>query len=120
MTKKLILLLVLLLSGPVFAESVTLSWTAPTQNEDGTPLTNLAGYKLYYGTATGNYPTIINIPNPAALTFMVDNLTVDETYYFVGTAYNTDGIESRYSNEAVKTVEAAFKKPKPPLVLTFE
>ena len=33
-----------------FSAEVTLSWDPPTTNADGTPLTDLAGYKVYYGT----------------------------------------------------------------------
>ena len=66
---------------------VTLSWTAPTENIDGTPLTDLAGYKLYYGTSQGNYPEQITIDNPGILTYVVENLAPN-TYYFVITAYN--------------------------------
>jgi len=59
---KNILLLILFISilffysytSPLFAGSALLSWNAPSTNEDGTPLTDLAGYKIYYGTATGN------------------------------------------------------------------
>ncbi len=38
--------------------SVTLNWTAPTQNEDGTTLTDLDGYKIYWGTTPGSYPEL--------------------------------------------------------------
>ncbi len=83
--------------------SVTLSWTPPTQNTDGTALTNLAGYKIYYGTRRGQYSSEISIDNPGITTYVVDNLSPN-TYYFVSTAVNSGGIESDYSNEAVKTV----------------
>ncbi len=39
--------------------SLMLSWTAPSTNEDGSPLNDLAGYKLYYGTQTGQYSKIL-------------------------------------------------------------
>lgn len=83
--------------------SATLSWTAPTQNDDGSVLTDLAGYKIYYGTATGSYQNTVRIDNPGLVTYVVDNLTPD-TYYFVSTAFNSNGVESVFSNEAVKTV----------------
>lgn len=83
--------------------SATLSWTAPTQNDDGSALTDLAGYKIYYGTATGSYQNTVRIDNPGLVTYVVDNLTPD-TYYFVSTAFNSNGVESVFSNEAVKTV----------------
>jgi len=83
--------------------SATLSWTAPTENMDGTPLTDLAGYKLYYGTSEGNYTKTISVDNPGIVTYVVDNLPRD-TYYFVATAYNNSGVESPYSGVAVKVV----------------
>lgn len=83
--------------------STTLSWTAPTLNEDGTPLVNLAGYKIYYGTASRNYTNTIQIDSPAITTYVVENLTPG-TYYFAATAFNADGIESRFSGEASATL----------------
>ena len=83
--------------------NATLSWTAPTENEDGTALLDLAGYKIYYGRDSGSYSNEIRIDNPSVTTYLVDNLTQD-TYYFVATAFNSTGIESRFSGEAVKTI----------------
>ena len=83
--------------------SATLSWTAPTQNNDGSSLIDLSGFKIYYGTEQGSYPTSVRIENPDICTYVVENLTPD-TYYFVSTAINSGGIESSYSNEAIKVV----------------
>ena len=83
--------------------SVTLTWTAPTQNEDGTLLTDLDGYKIYYGTARGIYPNEIRIDNASVTMHVVENLTPD-TYYFVATEFNTSEVESRFSGEATKIV----------------
>ncbi len=83
--------------------SATLSWDAPTENEDGTPLTDLAGYRLYWGTTSGSYPNSVTINNPGVTTYVVDNLP-SGTYEFVATAFNTSGFESRFSNPATKTV----------------
>ena len=83
--------------------SATLSWTAPTQNEDGTPLTDLAGYKLYWGTTSGSYPNTLTIDNPSVTTYLVENLS-SGTYEFVATSYNASGVESQYSGTATKVV----------------
>lgn len=83
--------------------SITLSWTAPTQNEDGTALTDLAAYKFYYGTSPGSYSSQVRVDNPGIATFIIDNL-VPATYYVVATAINDAGVESRFSNEAIKQV----------------
>jgi hypothetical protein len=84
--------------------SVELSWQAPTENEDGSPLTDLAGYKLYWGTAPGDYANSVTIDNPGVLNYVVDNLAPTTTYYFVATAFNTGGTESSPSDMAMATL----------------
>ncbi|WP_405233557.1 putative Ig domain-containing protein [Lentisalinibacter salinarum] len=84
--------------------SVTLSWSPPTENTDGTALTDLAGYRIYWGTTSGSYPNSVTIDNPGVTTYVVENL-VPDTYEFVATSYNTSGVESDYSAPATKTVQ---------------
>ncbi len=83
--------------------SATLSWTPPTQNMDGSPLTDLAGYKIYYGNESGNYHTSIQIDNPGITIYVVESLTPN-IYYFVLTAIKRSGVESQFSNEVGKLV----------------
>ncbi len=83
--------------------SATLNWQPPTQNEDGTPLIDLAGYNIYWGTTPGNYPNSVRIDNPGLTTYVVENLAPG-TYEFVSTAFNAAGTESRYSNVASKMI----------------
>lgn len=83
--------------------SVTLSWNAPDQNEDGTALMDLSGYKIYYGNSSRNYDREITIDNVGLTTYVVEQL-VPGTYYFAATALNSTGIESSYSGEAVRMV----------------
>ena len=83
--------------------NVTLSWVAPTQNADGSPLTDLAGFKLFYGTSSGNYDHEIRIDNAGTTTYVVDNL-VPDTYFFAAKSFNTSGVDSGWSGEAVRTV----------------
>ncbi len=83
--------------------STTLSWSAPSLNEDGSSLTDLAGYKIYYGTSSRNYTNQIRIDNPSVTTYVVENLS-PATYYFAATAFNSAGEESRQSAEAVRTL----------------
>ena len=73
-----------------------LTWDAPTTNADGTPLTDLAGYKIYYGTSSGSYTTTVDAGN--VTTYNVPALP-SGTYYFAVTAVDTSGNESDYSNE---------------------
>ena len=95
-------IVVCLNASSAFAGTVTLSWDAPTTNADGTPLTDLAGYKVYYGTSSHNYSQNIDVSN--VTTYTVNNLTDGLTYYFAVTAYDTGSNESAYSNEASKTI----------------
>lgn len=83
--------------------STTLSWTAPSQNEDGSALSNLAGYKIYWGTTPGVYTNSVTINDSGLTTYVVDNLAPG-TYEFVATAFNTAGEESRYSSPATRTL----------------
>jgi hypothetical protein len=85
--------------------SMTLSWAPPTENEDGTVLDDLAGYRFYYGTVSGHYTRQVHVDNPGLSIFVIENLLPD-TYYVVATAFDRSGAESSYSNEAVKTVTA--------------
>ena len=83
--------------------SVTLSWQPPTQNSDGSPLTDLAGYNIYVGTSSNSYDMQIQIDNPGLSTYVVENLD-PATYYFSATAFNSSGMESGFSEEVVRVV----------------
>ena len=76
--------------------SLVLSWTAPTTNEDGSSLTDLDGYRLYYGNESGNYLCVIDVGSYTSAE--IDGLSND-TWYMVVTAYDYFGNESGYSNE---------------------
>lgn len=79
--------------------SATLTWDAPTTNADGTSLTDLGGYKVYYGTSSGNYTDSIDVGN--VTTYTIDKLSPG-TYYFAVTAYDIWGNESVRSDEVKK------------------
>ncbi len=83
--------------------AVTVSWTAPIRNADGTPLTDLAGFRIYWGTHEGDYPNSVTIDNPGVTTYVVDQL-LPATYYFVVRAVNKDGVESGNSKVGSKTI----------------
>ncbi|MFH1427301.1 MAG: hypothetical protein ABIG60_02110 [Patescibacteria group bacterium] len=89
-----------------YALETTLAWEANSES-------NLAGYKLYYGSQPGgtyngtdaiegNSPIdlplnyLYDINNPE---FTLTGLAENETYYYVITAYAEDGTESSFSNE---------------------
>jgi hypothetical protein len=83
--------------------SATLSWLPPTENSDGTPLLDLAAYRVYWGDQPGSYTSSIDITNPGITTYVIENLT-SGTYYFAATAVNTKGVESGFSGEAYKAI----------------
>jgi len=92
--KLLAAMLWLACAGSALAADVTLAWDANTESD-------LAGYKVYYGTASGVYGTPITIGTQT--TYTVSSLPPG-TYYFAVTAYNTSGLESGYSNEVSQTI----------------
>jgi hypothetical protein len=79
------------------AADVTLQWDANTE-------TDLAGYKVYVGTASRTYGTPFTIGTQT--TYSVTNLQPG-TYYFAVTALNSSGLESDYSNEVSTTIVPA-------------
>jgi hypothetical protein len=83
--------------------SATLNWSTPTQNTNGTPLTNLAGFHIYYGTSASNLNQSVQIANPALTSYTLSNLA-SGTWYFSINDYTTAGTESAVSNIASTTV----------------
>jgi hypothetical protein len=83
--------------------SATLSWIPPTENVDGTALTNLAGYRLYWGRQPKTYTNSIAITNVGITAYVVENLA-SGTYYFAATAVNANGAESVVSPEVAAVV----------------
>jgi hypothetical protein len=97
------------------AGSVTLSWTAPTTNRDGTPLRDLAGYRLYVDTRTPTCPggSFLAVPSPTAVPASaqtvsdhVTGLTSSTTYFARVTAVDTSGNESPCSSAASGVAQA--------------
>ena len=101
----LVALTSVLLLFPVgtYAAEVDLAWDANSE-------TDLAGYNIYYGTASRNYTHRINVGDTTEHT--VKDLDDGGTYYFAATAYDRDGNESAYSEELVQTF--SYDKPIPP------
>ena len=88
------------------AKSVTLSWNAPTENSNGTSLTNLAGYTLHYGTTPQDYTGSIEITDPTQTSYVVSNSNFPAgTYYFAISAYNAQQVSSSMSGEVTVTLD---------------
>ena len=78
--------------------SPALSWVAPSEREDGTGLglSEIAGFRIYYGTESGNYSDTISIDDHSATQVMLAGIP-SGTYYTVMTVVDTDGRESSFS-----------------------
>ncbi|MDJ0757860.1 MAG: putative Ig domain-containing protein [Woeseiaceae bacterium] len=83
--------------------SATLTWVAPTVNEDGSALTDLAGFRVYYGRRPGGFTNSVTLDDPGATTVVISDLPSGE-YEFVATAFNEAGIESAFSSPATKII----------------
>src|ERR1051326_2091558 len=81
---------IVLHTAALAGQIVTLAW-------DSSPDTNVTGYVLYSGNASGTYSSRVDVGTNTSTT--VASLAEGSTYYFVVTAYNADGIESGPSNE---------------------
>lgn len=85
-----------------------LTWTPPTANTDGTPLTNLAGYRVAWGRSASVLDQVAQIENPAASSYTVDNLAPGP-WFFAVRAYTAQGAESALSNIATKTLQGGVE-----------
>ena len=98
----------LFLSSPI---SSLLATTGATLVWDQNSETDVAGYRLYYGTSSGSYTQVIDVGNVTTAT--VSNLQQASTYFFVVTAYSTSNVESAASSEICYNI-AAPRDPLPP------
>jgi Putative Ig domain len=98
-------------SLPAFSISVTqisngtatVSWLPPTENTNGTPLTNLAGYRIYYGTNPSSLTQSVQITNPGLATYVLENLS-PATWYFSVVSYSSANVESPLSQVVSKKI----------------
>ena len=89
-----------IISSSITNESnkITISWTPPTYNEDGSDLTDLGGYIIYYGPSDYQLDNVIIVNDPDTTSYIIDNLVSDIEYYFAISAYNSNGFESEKSD----------------------
>ncbi|MGB5475275.1 MAG: fibronectin type III domain-containing protein [Gammaproteobacteria bacterium] len=91
-------------SGTASTGAIRLSWTAPVARADGTPLSlsEIAGYRVHYGTSSGKYTSHVNITNGSLQSATVSGIPIG-TYYVAMSTYDASGLESRYSAPVVKS-----------------
>jgi len=82
--------------------SATLSWTAPTENTNGSALTPLTGYTIYYGISQGSLTKSVAVSGASTLTYQVTGLT-SGTWYFAVAADAEDGTQSAMSSIGSKS-----------------
>lgn len=102
------------LSTLVHASTAELTWSPPTQYEDGATLSasEVKNYKIYYGDKQGGpYQFIVTVPGNTN-TVTIDSLP-NGTWYFVATTVSTQDAESKPTSEVSKVVNIV-KKPKAP------
>ena len=85
-------------AGTPTSHAVTLSWVPPTENTDGTVLTDLSGYRILYGVESGQYTQSIELDNAGLTRYVVENLVAGE-YFFALVARTSAGMESSASEE---------------------
>jgi hypothetical protein len=85
--------------------AISLSWQPPTQREDGSALTDLAGYKVYWGTIPDSYQNSVSISNIGVVNYVIEPLAPG-TYYVAATALDSNGVESGYSTPVSATIKA--------------
>jgi hypothetical protein len=90
-------------SAPAPTGDATLSWSRPTLDTNGTPISNLAGYKIYYGKSSGALTSVIQVANPATVEYEISSLGAG-TWYFAVSAYNSESMESERSAVGSKTI----------------
>jgi hypothetical protein len=90
--------------APALTSSARVSWQAPTSNVDGSPCTDLAGYRVFYGNVPGQYGQSLQVSSPEITSIVIEGLTSATTWYFSVKAMTAGGTESEYSNEASKAL----------------
>ena len=86
--------------------SALLNWTAPSQNTDGSSLTDLIGYVIYYGTSANSNELTdsMTVSDSSATTATIEGLTPGTTYYFAIASVSAIGGEGNKSDLASKTI----------------
>jgi hypothetical protein len=87
----------------VTGDGVSVAWQPPTQNDDGSTLTDLSGYKIHYGTTPGSYSDSVAVQNPGLTRYDLSSLPKGQVFIAM-TAVNASGAESEYSPEVAVMV----------------
>lgn len=79
------------------AGHVTVYWEPPTDNVDGSAVTDIAGYRIYYGPGPDRLTARLEISNPGVTSAVIENLSA-ATWYFAVAAYTRADVEGELSD----------------------
>jgi hypothetical protein len=90
-------------SAPAPTGTALLKLTPPTENTNGTALTDLAGFRIFYGTSASNLTQLAQLAGTSLTSYTVTSLA-SGTWYFAATAYSSTGMQSAMSTPVTKTI----------------
>jgi Putative Ig domain len=91
-------------TGATASGTATVTWTNPTQNTNGSALTNLAGVRLFYGPSASSLTQVAQITGNSVTSYTISNLAKG-TWYFAAVAYTSGGAQSAMSSVVSKIVQ---------------
>ena len=83
--------------------TATVTWSAPTQRVDGSPIGQLAGYRVLYGKGSRDYDHTVELNTTGINRYVLEGLG-SGTWYFAVQAITSDGLTSAPSREVSKTI----------------
>jgi hypothetical protein len=84
--------------------SIRVAWDPPQTRADGSPLTNLAGFRIYYGTSSQNYSQVVSVNGATTTSYTIENLPAG-SYYLVLKSVDASSNESAATAEFSKTIQ---------------
>jgi hypothetical protein len=102
-TSKALTAFTITVTAPTATGTAALSWSAPTQNTDGSSLSDLAGYKVYHGASASALTDVVELSGTSVTSYTYTQLA-SGTHYFAVRSYNSAGVESALSAVGSKTI----------------
>jgi uncharacterized membrane protein SirB2 len=89
---------------PAPTGTAVLSWSAPTTRTDGSPLSDLQGYRIKYGVMPDHLPCLVEIRDPKVTSWQVTGLSPG-TWYFAVASFDSGFVESELSGVVSKRID---------------
>ena len=90
--------------APAPSSSTTVSWAMPSSNVDGTQLTDIAGYRIVYGTSATALTQSVDVAGASTTSKVIGGLS-KATYYFAVLTINAAGTASNQSGVAAVAIQ---------------